>query len=147
VLIWLMYLDTAILVKLFVAEPDSEFFGRMVDGQPVCSSAIAYTELWSALLGKERAGTIETQQRVRAWVAFRRNVEEEFIRLEPLSEATLKKANHLLEQCHPRVALRSLDALHLAACDQLQEWPLCTTDERMRQAAAVLRFPLSPLPA
>ena len=82
-----MYLDTAILVKLFVAEPDSEFFGRMVDGQPVCSSAIAYTELWSALLGKERAGTIETQQRVRAWVAFRRNVEEEFIRLEPLSEA------------------------------------------------------------
>ena len=80
-------------------------------------------------------------------MAFRRNVEEEFIRLEPLSEATLKKANHLLEQCHPRVALRSLDALHLAACDQLQEWPLCTTDERMRQAAAVLRFPLSPLPA
>jgi len=69
------------------------------------------------------------------------------IRLEPLSEATLKKANHILEQCHPRVALRSLDALHLAACDQLQEWPLCTTDLRMRQAAEVLRFPLSPLPA
>ena len=142
-----MYLDTAILVKLFVAEPDSEFFGRLVDGHPVCSSAIVYTEFWSALLGRERTGAITADQRQRAWAAFRRNVEEETIMLVPVSEATLKKANHLLEQCHPRVALRSLDALHLAACDQLQEWPLCTTDERMRQAAAVLRFPLSPLPA
>jgi predicted nucleic acid-binding protein len=142
-----MYLDTAILVKLFVAEPDSEFFGRLVDGQPICSSAIAYTEFWSALLGKERARAITAEQRRRAWTAFRRNVEEETILLIPLTEATFKKANRILEQCYPRVALRSLDALHLAACDQAQEWPLCTTDARMRQGAEVLRFELSPGPA
>ena len=142
-----MYLDTAILVKLFVAEPDSEFFGRLVDGQPICSSAIAYTEFWSALLGKERARAITAEQRRRAWTAFRRNVEEETILLIPFTEATLKKANHILDQCHPQVALRSLDALHLAACDQAQEWPLCTTDARMRQAAGVLRFEVSPLPS
>ena len=142
-----MYLDTAILVKLFVAEPDSEFFGRLVDGQAVSSSAIAYTEFWSALLGKERAGAITSEQRRRGWAAFRRNVEEETILLVPLSEATLRKANQLLEQCHPKVALRSLDALHLAACDQTQDWPLCTTDVRMRQAAELLRFPRTPLPS
>ena len=142
-----MYLDTAILVKLFVAEPDSEFYGRLVDGQPVCSSAIVYTEFWSALFGKERAGAITGEQRRRAWAAFHRNVEEETIGLVPVSEATLKKANHILEQCHPKVALRSLDALHLAACDQTQDWPLCTTDARMRQAAELLRFALSPLPS
>ena len=142
-----MYLDTAILVKLFVAEPDSEFFGRLVDGQPVCSSAIAYTEFWSALLGKERAGAITADQRRRAWAAFRRNVEEETIVLVPISEATLKKANHILEQCHPKVTLRSLDALHLAACDQTQDWPLCTNDARMRHAAELLRFALAPLPS
>ena len=142
-----MYLDTAILVKLFVAEPDSEFFGQLVDGQPVCSSAIAYTEFWSALLGKERTGAIAADQRQRAWAAFRRNVEEETIILVPVSEATLKKANRILEQCHPQVALRSLDALHLAACDQMQDWPLCTTDARIRQAAELLRFPLTPLPS
>jgi len=142
-----MYLDTAILVKLFVAEPDSEFFGRLVDGQPVCSSAIVYTEFWSALFGKERAGAITEEQRRRAWAAFHRNVEEEMIGLVPVSEATLKKANHILEQCHPKVALRSLDALHLAACDQTQDWPLCSTDARMRQAAELLRFPLAALPS
>ena len=142
-----MYLDTAILVKLFVAERDSEFFGRLVDGQAVSSSAIAYTEFWSALFGKERAGAITGEQRRRAWVAFHRNVEEETIGLVPVSEATLKKANHILEQCHPSVALRSLDALHLAACDQMQDWPLCTTDARMRQAADMLRFTLTPVPS
>jgi predicted nucleic acid-binding protein len=74
-------------------------------------------------------------------------VDDEAILLVPLSEATLKKANHILDQCHPRVALRSLDALHLAACDQVQDWPLCTTDARMRQAAEALRFALAPLPS
>jgi predicted nucleic acid-binding protein len=142
-----MYLDTAILVKLFVAESDSEFFGRLVDGQPVASSAIAYTEFWSALLAKERAGAITAEQRRRAWSAFRHDVEEDTIELISVSQATFKKANHILDQCHPKVALRSLDALHLAACDQTQDWPLCTSDTRMRQAAEVLRFDLSPLPS
>lgn len=140
-----MYLDTAILVKLFVPEPDSEYFGRMVDGQVVSSSLLAYTEVWSALLGKERSGAITTEERRRTWTAFARNVEEELITLAPVNETTFKRANRILEQCHSRVALRSLDALHLASCDQLQDWPLCTTDTRMRSAAEVLGFPLTPL--
>ncbi|HYT60627.1 MAG TPA: hypothetical protein VEL06_10665 [Haliangiales bacterium] len=65
--------------------------------------------------------------------------------LAPLNEAAFKRANHILDHCHPTVGLRSLDALHLATCDQLQDWPLCTTDVRMRQAAELLRFPLTPL--
>lgn len=142
-----MYLDTAILVKLFAAEPDSEFFGRLVDGYSASSSAIAYTELWSALLGKERARIITVEQRRRAWAAFNRNVDEDFIALAPVSKATLRKANRILDHCHPKVALRSLDALHLATCDLLQDWPLCTTDQRMRQAAELLQFPLTPLPS
>jgi hypothetical protein len=51
------------------------------------------------------------------------------------------------EQFRPTVALRSLAALHLAACDQTQDWPLCTTVARMLQAVEVLRFPLTPLPS
>lgn len=139
-----MYLDTAVLVKLFVPEPDSKFFGELVDGQTISSSELAYTEFWSALLGKERSGAITAEQRRRAWAAFERNVTEEMIWLAPMGDAVFKRANRILEQCHPQVALRSLDALHLAACDQLQDWPLCTTDLRMRQGAERLNFPLSP---
>ena len=86
------------------------------------------------------------EQRQRAWRAFERNVDEEIILLVPFSPAIFKKANHLLESCHPQVPLRSLDALHLASSDHLQDWPLCTTDKRMREAATLLRFPLAGIP-
>lgn len=141
-----MYLDTAIMVKLFVPEPDSEFFGRLTDGQIISSSMLAYTEVWSALLGKERGGAITAEQRRRAWTAFERNLAQETIWLSPINEAVFKRANRFLELCHPQVPLRLLDALHLAACDQMQDWPLCTTDCRMRDAASLLQFPLAPVP-
>lgn len=141
-----MYLDTAILVKLFTREPDSEFFGKLTDGEKISSSVLSYTELYSALLRKERSGEITITERRRAWAAFEQKVEEGTIVLAPFHLALFKKANHILEQCSPKVALRSLDALHLATCDQLQDWPLGTTDVRMRQAAELLRFPLCKIP-
>ena len=140
-----MYLDSAVLVKLFVRERDSEFFGKMTDGESISSSVLAYTEVWSAFLAKERAAAITPEQRRRAWAAFQHNVDEELIELLALNPAIFKRANRLLERCHPQVPLRSLDALHLASCDQLQDWPLCTTDRRMRDEAAVLHLRLMPL--
>lgn len=142
-----MYLDTSILVKLYVREPDSEFYGKLIDGQPVGSSVLAYTELWSALLAKERAGLLTAPNRRQAWAAFDRAVMEGNLELLPMSPAIFKRANRILESCHPQVPLRSLDALHLASADQCQDWPLVAGDRRMRDAAALLGFPLSALPA
>jgi len=42
------------------------------------------------------------------------------------------------------VPLRTLDAIHTAACDLAQDFPLCTTDRRMRDAAGLLGIPLFP---
>jgi len=141
-----MYLDSCILVKLFVREFDSDFFGKLTDGQNLSTSILAVTEVWAALLAKERSLSITSQDRQLAWKRFQRNVDEELILLVPFSVAILKKANHILESCHPKIPLRSLDALHLASCDHLQDWPLCTTDRRMRDAANLLRFPLTASP-
>ena len=139
-----MYLDTCILVKLLVVEPDSEFFARELSGQPLVTSELAYTELFSALLACERAGKISGADRRRAWREFETRVAAEEIRLQPLSFVTLRKAAQLLERCHPRVPLRSLDAIHLAAADLCQDFPLATTDARLRSAAQLLRFELFP---
>ncbi|MEP6663558.1 MAG: type II toxin-antitoxin system VapC family toxin [Verrucomicrobiota bacterium] len=141
-----MYLDTAILVKLFVSEPDSEFFGKLTDGENISSSVLSSTEFFGALLRKTRNGEITVTERQGAWASFENAVGEGTIELAPFHEALFKKANRIMEQCSPQVALRSLDALHLATCDQLQDWPLVTTDVRMRQAAELLRFPLNELP-
>jgi len=141
-----MYLDSCILVKLFVREFDSDFFGKLTDGQNLSTSILAVTEVWAALLAKERNLAITSKDRQLAWKRFQKNVDEEFILIVPSSSAIFKKANHILESCHPKIPLRTLDALHLASCDYLQDWPLCTTDRRMRDAANLLHFPLTASP-
>ncbi len=141
-----MYLDSSVMVKLFAPERDSEFFVKLTDGENISSSVLAYTEVYSALLMKQRSGELTAAERSLSWASFEEKLREGTIELAPFHEALFKKANRIMEQCNPKVALRSLDALHLATCDQLQDWPLCTTDVRMRQAAELLRFPLSEMP-
>ena len=139
-----MYLDSAILVKLLVPEPDTEFWVQALIGQPITSSELAVTEVLSALNGKQRMKLISAGQRKEAWALFHDRIRSGEIELEPLSSIVLKKATQILERCHPAVPLRSLDAIHTAACDLSQDFPLCTTDKRMRDAAGVLGIPIFP---
>jgi predicted nucleic acid-binding protein len=139
-----MYLDTCIFVKLLVDEPDTEFFQKALRGELLSSSELAATEIWSALIAKERKKLISPRDRASAWRMFQERVQERQILLHPLNTVTLKKANQVLERCHPGVALRTLDAIHTAACDLSQDFPLCTTDQRMRDAAEMLGIPVFP---
>jgi predicted nucleic acid-binding protein len=139
-----MYVDSCIIVKLLVQEADSAFFHQALVGQALSSSELAFTEVLSALLIKEREKLISVAERARAWRVFTDRLEAEQIVLHSLNPIVLKKANHVLERCHPTVRLRSLDAIHTATCDLSQDFPFCTTDQRMRDAADVLGIPVFP---
>lgn len=139
-----MYLDTGILVKLLTSEPDSEYFQDALSGELISSSELAMTEVWSALMAKERNKHLSPKQRRLAWDVFNVKVHTREILLHPLNSVVLKKANHILERCHPKVPLRTLDAIHTAACDLSQDFPLCTTDRRMRDAAELIGIPVFP---
>lgn len=139
-----MYLDSCIIVKLLVIEPDSEFFIGSLEGKPLVTSELAQTEVFSALLARERAGKISATDRRRAWKEFEARIKAGEIRIEALNSTVLRKARHLLEQTHPRVPLRTLDALHLATADLCQDFPLTTTDSRLRDAATLLGIELFP---
>src|SRR5690606_34588518 len=139
-----MYLDSCIIVKLLVAEPDSEFFVRALQGQPLVTSELAQTEVFSALLARERAGKISAADRQLAWKELGARIEAREIRIEPLHSIVLRKARQSLEQCHPKVPLRTLDAIHLATADLCQDFPLVTTDGRMRDAAKLLGITVFP---
>ncbi len=139
-----MYLDSCIFVKLLVAEPDSEFFIDSLEGKALVTSELAETEIFSALLARERAGKIDSTDRTRAWREFHARLEAKEIRFEPLNSIVLRKAKHFLERCHPRVALRTLDAVHLATADICHDFPLATTDVRLRDAATVFGFSVFP---
>lgn len=139
-----MYLDSAIIVKLLIREPDSEFFDAALSGQILDSSELCLTEVCSALLAKERAGGITARERRQAMEQFYSLVQSEILRLFPMSSATLSRAAAILEACHPRIALRTLDALHVATCEIHQCDTLCATDTRMRSAGAQLAIKLFP---
>jgi predicted nucleic acid-binding protein len=139
-----MYLDTSIIVKLLVTEPDSEFFIRSLEGQRLTTSELAQTEVFSALLARERAGKIEAADRRLAWKEFQARVADEEIRIEPLNSIVLRKATRCLEYCHPPAPLRTLDAIHLATADLCQDFPLVTTDIRLANAARAMHIPVFP---
>ena len=139
-----MYIDSCILVKLLVCEPDSAFFVRALEGHSLVTSELAQTEVFSALLARERAGKIHRSDRRRAWSEFEGRVEAGEIRIGPLTTTVLRKARQVLERCQPEVPLRTLDAIHLATADLCQDFPLATTDGRMREAAVRLGYELFP---
>lgn len=139
-----MYLDSAIIVKLLVREPDSEFFNSALSGHGLDSSELCVTEVRSALLAKERSGSISMRERRKAADQFSELVRGEILRLFPFNDLILRRAAAILEACHPKIALRTLDALHVATCDFHRCDALCTTDLRMRSAGAQLAMKLFP---
>jgi predicted nucleic acid-binding protein len=140
-----MYLDSAIVVKLLVREPDSQWFDSSLVGEHFESSELALAEVRSALLAKERNGHITPRERVAATQRFHLMVEDELIRLLPLHRAVLERASEIQYACHPHIPLRTLDALHVATCEIHRSGKICTTDGRMRSACE--QFAIALLPA
>ena len=130
-----MYLDSAIIVKLLVREGDSPWFNQNVQGHELWSSELALAEVVSALLIKERTGQISVAERKFACSQFEAMQESESVRFHRLSPAIVHHAAGLLTSCHPDVALRSLDAIHLATAMMHPRGPLCTNDGKLRAAA------------
>jgi predicted nucleic acid-binding protein len=140
-----MYLDSAIIVKLLVREADSDWFSHKLSGHGFETSELALTEVCAALLAKERAGDITARERVAATENFFLMIESESIRLLPLNRTVLERARAIQLACHPRIPLRTLDALHVATCDLHHCGKMSATDPRMR--AACEQFAIALVPA
>jgi len=139
-----MYLDSAIIVKLLVREEDSAWFNRSIAGQELWTSELALAEVCSAILIKERTGQVTVKERKLAFVRFDSMREDERLHLHPLNSGVVERAAGLLTACHPDVALRSLDAIHLASALIHSRGPLCTTDGKLRAAARRIGIPCFP---
>lgn len=143
-----MYLDSAILVKLVVREPDSIFYADLVDGrQSVRASELAVPECRSALLRKRKQGEIGGRTCDEAWKRL------QFLwskggglLLQPVTLSVLQEAGEVVERCIPHVPVRTLDAVHIASCLLSRSYPLVTNDRVMRAAAKLLGMPLGALP-
>ena len=133
-----MYLDTCILTKLFVPEVDSEAYATRTEESVLVTSELAYAEIYSSFLRKERLGEITRVQRETAWARFERQIQVRSLYLAPLNGAIVRKARDLMHDVHPHVPLRTLDSIHLATYLSVLSGPFLTNDRRMREAATLL---------
>jgi predicted nucleic acid-binding protein len=141
-----MYLDSCIIVKLVSHEPDSEAYHRVVAGHPVVTSELAVTEVRSALLAKERAGRISVHARQTGWRLFQEKVRDEEFVLLPLSRQIIERAGGVIEQCHPKISLRTLDAIHVATAELCGGEEMCSSDHQVVKASDFIGLALVPPP-
>lgn len=139
-----MYLDSGIIVKLLVREPDSQWFEQNLSGHSFESSELCLTEVCAALLHKERQSDISAQERIRATEKFFSMIEEKTVSLWALDRMLLDRARMIQFACHPQIPLRTLDALHVATCDLNRCGTMAATDRRMRAACKQLGIELLP---
>src|SRR4051794_6445582 len=100
-----MYLDTSVLVKRYVAEPDSEHVDEVVVGFTLVTSELALGEVWSALLAKERNKALSKAAREQVWRAFLKDIDDGVLRMIPLDGVMIREANEMMLRVHPDVAL------------------------------------------
>lgn len=142
-----MYLDSCVIVKLVSHEPDSAAYHAVVAGHPVFTSELAVAEVRSALLTKERTGRITRADRAKGWRLFQQKVHDQEFYLLPLDRRVVERAGAVIDQCHPRVALRTLDAIHVATAELHGGEPMCSSDQRVCDASDFIGLTLVPQPA
>ena len=109
-----LYLDTSSLVKLYVAEPDTEAVRRLVDDAAVvATSQIAYPETRAALARRRREGALSPE----AFATAKRTFDADWARYFALevTASLCREAGELAE----RLRLRGYDSVHLASFAEL----------------------------
>ena len=139
----MIYVDSGILLKLYLTEPDSNTWRDRLDGRAdIVSSALSLLEFKSGLRQKMQNGLIRRKAAMQYWQDFRESVETGILRLVPLGTDVIEEATKLLDELPAKILLRSLDACHLASACFYQCDEVATSDARMRAAANELGISL-----
>jgi len=134
------YIDTSVLLKAYVPEPDSERFVTWADAVATrCISPLSAVELHCAIHRRQRMGLLSLKQRTSAIEAFDAEVDADLYRVLPWPARGFDEGRAALENCRP-IALRALDALHLAVALHHRCTGFATADRVQAQAARRLGF-------
>ena len=130
-----VYLDSSALAKLYVPEPESDRLEAFSRGRrDLMISELAITEILSAVARRRREGVLTAHQALAIRDAVLRDADSgSFVRLD-MSPLVHREAERLMFQIES-VALRTLDALHVAVALLGLATHVVTYDARMRSAA------------
>jgi predicted nucleic acid-binding protein len=140
------YLDTSLLVKLYIKEADSSAALRLLvrdDVEPVISW-LSEVEMAAALEARSirtGMGSNDPQLRI-AYDKFRLERMSGIYRLVPLDSATFDLARSLAERYGRKLGVRALDVLHVAAALQSGAVAFGTFDGRQGRLAEAVGLKL-----
>jgi len=141
------YIDTSILVKSFVLEPDSPAALAIIEsaGEPLIFSHLHEIEIPNAIRLKRFRGEITRTQETAAIRAFRADVDAgRFARPAYDLGAIFIRAEQLSSRHSGGIGTRSLDLLHVAAALETDCAAFASHDERQRKCAALAGLKLIP---
>ncbi|MDP3768064.1 MAG: type II toxin-antitoxin system VapC family toxin [Dehalococcoidia bacterium] len=130
-----VYCDTSALLRLYLPEPGSDEFNRMVEGrEDLLVSDLAVTEVASALSRRLRQGaaTPEVARRVQHAIVGR--LDDGVYQRVELTRDVHRRAEHFLLSLTAS-PLRAADALHLALATSARAASLASFDARLGAAA------------
>jgi uncharacterized protein len=128
-----LYLDTSVLVPLYVEENASEAVASLVtssDAPPIVSNW-AEAEFVAAITGRERQGRLTSDKSNYILAAFDRGLPS-FARRVEMSPEDVRVAARLVRPIAPK--LRVPDAIHIAICLRLDLKLLSSDDDQLKAA-------------
>jgi predicted nucleic acid-binding protein len=130
-----IYLDSSALAKLYVPEPESEALESFLRGRrDLLISELAITEVLSAVARRRREGMLTVIQSCEIRDAILTDADSGSFQRLDMTPVVHREAERLLFQIES-VALRTLDALHVAVALLGSATHVATYDARMRAAA------------
>ncbi len=135
----MVYVDTSVLVPLFLNEPHSAAAASWYsqETRELVAAAWCVTEFASALGLKQRTAAINASQARSAWANFERLVAAD-LRLLPVEPATFHRAAELV--LHAQSTLRAGDALHLACAEAAGARHIASLDNLLSRHAQRLKI-------
>lgn len=137
----MVYVDTSVLVPLFLNEPHSlaaaDWYAH--EKRELVAAAWCVPEFASALGIKQRTGAIDAQQAQAAWERFERMAAAD-LRLLPIAPANFLRAAELVLDAAS--ALRVGDALHLACAEAAGAKHMASLDDVLSRNAQRLKIQL-----
>ncbi|MEW6164539.1 MAG: type II toxin-antitoxin system VapC family toxin [Pseudomonadota bacterium] len=135
----MIYADTSALVKRYLIEPFSSEFEALFMQAPLVTSRLSLVEMRCAVARKRRNRQITARIENRVTSEMATDIQDGALLIGEIGTPHFTAAFHLIDRLTD-TPLRTLDALHLAAAEQMAAIAFATADKIQADAAAALGF-------
>jgi len=135
-----VYLDTSVLAKWYLAESNSEQVSDYIIGlDNAVISTLTKTEMRCLLARRKRMLEFGADLEAQIYATFLDDIAQGYLTLQKVEDKHLESAANLISIL-PEHALRTLDALHLAIAQHHGLQLIATADKLFANAAEALGF-------